>query len=209
MSELPIVAPGYEEAYAEPEDLSACLTNRCVIDRSVLTEAMQAAMNRPFFRVLRIIDLAVIAAALGLLVWSLAAKQSVITVLEALFLLGAALFFYVQQFVRYPKQAVKTQITRQALEDGTDALENRLYFTEENVANRRGEGDLILHMPYENITRVSETRRLILLTTRRRRLIPLDKHGFANGGPEELYRLLAVKAPNAKTERRSTNDPSR
>lgn len=205
MPELPIVAPGYEEENeaAEAEALSGCLTNLCVLDREVLTEAMRGAMDRPFFRVLRIVELAVIAAAIGLLIWTLAAKQDLSTVLQAVFLLAAAAFFYVQQFVRYPKKAVKNQLTRQALDDGSAALENRLYFTAENVANRRGEGEQLLHMPYENIKRVSETRRLILLTTRRNRVIPLDKRGFSNGGPAELYRLLAEKAPNAKTERRN------
>ena len=192
MPELPMVAPGYEDEYLD-ETPEGCLMNLCVLDRGVLTEAMEASMKRPFFRVLGGIELAVLLAAAGLLIWALAARQSALTVLEAVFLLAMAGFFYLQQFVLYPRRAVKNQLLRQALEDGAEALENRLWFTPENVANRRGEGDQLLHMPYENIKAVTETERLIVLTTRRNRLIPLDKAGFTNGTAEDLYRLLEDK----------------
>ena len=200
MSELPIIAPGYEEPDAESEldALSGCLMNTCVVDEAVLTEALRVAMDRPFFRVLRWVERLVMAAALGLLIWAVAAKQSVITVLEAVFLLAMAAFFYLQQFVFYPRKAVKNQLARQAVEDGQAALVNRIYFTEANVANRRGEGDLVLHMGYEKLKRLSETPRLLILTTRSNRLIPLDKRGFANGTAEDLKKLLARKAPNLK-----------
>ena len=206
MSDLPIVAPGYEEPEAGPEldALAGCLMNTCVIDRSVLTETMKAAMRRPFFRFLRWVELIVLAAALGLLIWTLAAKQDLSTVLQAVFLLAAAAFFYLQQFVFYPRRAVKNQLLRQAMDDGTTELTNRIWFTQENVANLRGDGDELRHMDYKKIKRISETRNLILLTTRRNRLISLDKKGFENGTAEDLYRLLAEKAPKAKTERRNS-----
>lgn len=200
MADLPVVAPGYEDESPD-ETPEGCLMNLCVLDRGVLTEAMEASMKRPFFRVLGGIELAVLLAAAGLLIWAVAARQSVLTVLEAIFLLAMAGFFYLQQFVLYPRRAVKNQLLRQALEDGAEALENRLWFTPENVANRRGEGDQLLHMPYENIKAVTETERLIVLTTRRNRLIPLDKAGFTNGTAEDLYRLLEDKChlrPNRK-----------
>ena len=192
MPDLPIVAPGYEDE-SRNEAPEGCLMNTCLLGRGVLTEAMTASMKRPFFRVLRGLELAVLLAAAGLLVWAFAAKQSALTVLEAVFLLVMAGFFYLQQFVLYPRKAVKNQLQRQALEEGAEALENRLWFTPENVANRRGEGDQLLHMPYENIKRVTETEHLIVLTTRRNRLIPLDKAGFTNGTAEDLYRLLEDK----------------
>lgn len=200
MAELPFVAPGYEEEIEAPEAeaLSGCLMNTCVIDKAVLTEAMGAAMRR--FRVLRGVELLVIAAALGLVIWAIAAKQAGSTLVQALFLLAAAVFFYTQQFLLYPRRAVKNQLLRQALDEGSTALENRLWFTEENVANRRGESDELRHMDYQKIKRVSETERLIVISTRSRSLIPLDKSGFENGGPEELFRLLKRKAPQARIE---------
>ena len=210
MSELPAVAPGYEDDVPqEDEALSGCLMNTCVLDKAALQEAMKASMRRPFFRVLRAIELLVAAAALGLLIWAVAAKQSSSTILQAVFLLAAALFFFVQQFILYPRRAVKNQLLRQALDEGAAALKNRLWFTEENVANRRGDSPELRHMDYKKIKRVSETRRLILLTTRRNRVIPLDKKGFENGSAEDLFRLLAVKCPKLKTERRNTNAPNR
>ncbi len=203
MSDLPIVAPGYENAApAGEEALSGCLMNRCVLDRSVLREAMKHSMRRPFFRVLGLVELAALLAAAGLLIWALLTEQSTLTILEAVFLLVMALFFFLQQFVLYPRRAVKNQLLRQALDEGAAELVNRLWFTPENVANRRGDSDQLLHMEYKKIKRVSETRRLILLTTRRNRVIPLDKNGFANGTAEDLYKLLAVKCPKLKTERR-------
>jgi len=205
MSELPAVAPGYEDDVPqEDEALSGCLMNTCVIDKAVLTESMRAAMRRPFFRVLRIVELIVIAAALGLLIWAIAAGQSASTILQAAFLLAAALFFFVQQFLLYPRRAVKNQLLRQATDEGTVALENRLWFTPENVANRRGEGDELRHMDYKKIKRVSETKNLILLTTRRNRLISLDKKGFENGTAEDLYRLLDRKCPKLKKQKNAT-----
>ena len=207
MSDLPIVAPGYEEPeeQSELEALEGCLMNTCVIDKAVLTETMKAGMRRPFFRFLFWTELLVTAAALGLLIWAVAAKQSTATILQAVFLLVMAGFFFVQQFLLYPKRAVKNQLLRQALDDGTTELTNRLWFTEENVANRRGEGDEIRHMEYKKIKRVSETKNLILLTTRRNRLISLDKKGFENGTAEDLYRLLDAKCPKLKKRKKNAS----
>ena len=200
MSDLPIVAPGYEpEAEArEAEALDGCLANTCVIDKDVLAETMKAGMRRPFFRFLFWTELVLTAAALGLVVWAILTKQQTSTILRSAFLLVMAAFFFVQQFILYPKRAVKNQLLRQAMDDGTTELTNRLWFTEENVANRRGDGEEIRHMDYKKIKRVSETRRLILLTTRRNRLIPLDKKGFENGTAEDLYILLGRKCPKLK-----------
>lgn len=77
------------------------------------------------------------------------------------------------------------------------------------MANRRGYSPELRHMDYKKIKRVTETRRLILLTTRRNRIIPLDKKGFAHGSAEDLFRLLAVKCPKLKTERRNANASGR
>lgn len=200
MSDLPVVAPGYEgpEVESELEVLSGCLMNVCVIDKAVLSETMKAAMRRPFFRFLFWMELIVMAAALGLLVWAVSTKQGTAAILQAAFLLVMAGFFFVQQFLLYPKRAVKNQLLRQAMDDGTTELTNRLWFTEENVANLRGEGGELRHMDYKKIKRVSETKNLILLTTRRNRLISLDKKGFENGTAEDLYRLLEAKCPKLK-----------
>ena len=208
MSELPIVAPGYEEPEAaapeaESEDLSGCLMNTCVIDKAVLTETMKAAMRRPFFRFLFWTELVVMAAALGLLIWAVAAKQSTAAILQAAFLLVMAGFFFVQQFLLYPKRAVKNQLLRQAMDDGTTELVNRLWFTEDSVANLRGDSDELRHMEYKKVKRVTETRNLILLTTRRNRLISLDKKGFENGTAEDLYRILEEKCPKLQKRKKA------
>ena len=205
MSDLPIVAPGYEEPEAESEldALSGCLKNTCVIDKAVLTESMKAAMRRPFFRFLFWTELIVMAAALGLLIWAIAARQSSTTILQAVFLLVMAGFFFVQQFILYPRRAVKNQLLRQAMDDGTTELTNRLWFTEDSVANLRGDSDEVRHMEYKKIKRVMETRNLILLTTRRNRLISLDKRGFENGTAEDLYRILEAKCPKLQKRKKA------
>ena len=205
MSDLPIVAPGYEEPEAESEldALSGCLKNTCVIDKAVLTESMKAAMRRPFFRFLFWTELIVMAAALGLLIWAIAARQSSTTILQAVFLLVMAGFFFVQQFILYPRRAVKNQLLRQAMDEGTTELTNRLWFTEDSVANLRGDSDEVRHMEYKKIKRVMETRNLILLTTRRNRLISLDKRGFENGTAEDLYRILEAKCPKLQKRKKA------
>ena len=196
MSELPVIAPGYEDE-TEAEDLSGCLTNVCVLDRAVLTEALRAAMQRPFFRVLRGAEIALAVICLGLLGWAVADCQPRFALLCG-FLLAMICFFYAQQFLWYPRKAVKNQLLRQALDDGAEALVNRLYFTEENVGNRRGDSAQVLHMDYGKIRRVTETERLIVLTTRTKRLIPLDKSGFENGTAEDLKALLQAKCPKLR-----------
>ena len=75
MSDLPIVAPGYVEDGPEAEDLSGCLVNTCVLSRAVLTETIRAAMNRPVFRVLRIVEPALALLCLGLLIWAVSDGQ--------------------------------------------------------------------------------------------------------------------------------------
>ncbi|MBO4418924.1 MAG: YcxB family protein [Oscillospiraceae bacterium] len=197
MPDLPIVAPGYAPEEPEAEDLSGCLTNTCVLNRAVLTETMQAAMNRPFFRVLRVGEPLLALLCLGLLIWAVTDGQPRYAIWCG-FLLVMLGFFYVQQFLLYPKKAVKNQLLRQLRDDGAAELENRLYFTQESVANRRGDSAQVLHMDYGKIRRVTETERLIVLTTRTRRLIPLDKSGFENGTVEDLNALLQAKCPKLR-----------
>ena len=192
MSDLPIVAPGYEEDAPEAEDLSGCLANVCILNQAVLTETIRAAMNRPVFRVLRIAEPVLALLCLGLLIWAVSDSQLRYAIWCG-FLLVMLVFFYVQQFLLYPKKAVKNQLRRQALDDGAAELVNRLYFTEKNVANRRGDSDQLLHMDYDKIKQITETRNLLILTTKRNRLIPLDKGGFENGSAEDLRKLLQQK----------------
>lgn len=197
MPDLPIVAPGYgEELFPETEDLSGILSNRCVVDRAVLTEAIRAAMNRPFLKVLRWVEILLCALCLGLMVKAIQGGESRLAVWcgSVAVMIG---FFYLQQFVRYPKKAVKNQLTRVAVDEGTLAPEDTLWFKDENVARRRGEQGEILHMPYGNIRRVFETRRLFVITTKHNRLIPLDKKGFADGTAEDFCRLIAEKTGKA------------
>ena len=194
MSDLPIVAPGYapEPELPETEALSGVLCNVCILNKAVLTETIGVAMNRPFFRVLRILEPLLMLFSLGLGIWAFREGRMEL-VIRCGFLLAMLVFFYLQQLVIYPRKAVKNQLRRQAMDDGAAELENRLWFTEENVANRRGESEQILHMDYDTLKRVTRTPRLLVLTTRRNRLIPLDRAGFENGTEEELLRLLYEK----------------
>lgn len=203
MPDLPPVAPGYEPEYEapQPEDVSGCLSNRCLLNEQTLTEAMKLAMQTPLFRVLRIGEPCLMAVSLVLLIWALVKKLGATPVLFYGLLLAALLFFYVQQIVLYPRRAVKNQLLRQAEDYGTLELENRLYFKEENVANRRGEAEELLHMPYEKLRSVREGERLIILITKRKNTVPLDKNGFENGTAEDFWRLIAVKAPKARCVR--------
>ena len=203
MAELPPIAPGYEPEDPPVEDVSGCLSNRCVLDKSTLNEALRTAMDTPFFRVLRILEPCLMAVTLGLLIWAAVKGLGATPILFYSLLLTALVYFYLQQFVLYPRRAVKNQILRQALNDGATAPENLLYFKAENIANRRGDAQELLHMPYEKIKRVTESRRLIVLTTRSKNLIPLDKSGFACGTAEDLWQLLAEKCPKADLRRRS------
>ena len=203
MPDLPIVAPGYEPEYEAPEaeDVGGCLANRCVLNKETFAEAMDLALRTPFFRVLRIGEPCLAAVALGLLIWAVVKRLGATTIGFYSLLLAALLYFFLQQFVFYPKRAVKNQLLRQASDYGTLELENRLYFKAENVANRRGEAEELLHMPYDRLKRIVAGERLIVLITKRKNAIPLDRDGFENGTAEDLLRLLAEKAPAAKVYR--------
>ncbi len=195
MAELPMIAPGYDESPRDSENLEDCLSNCCVIDKSVLREAMGAALRQPLLRVLGLVEPLLIALCLGMLIWTLVNKKGTGPAVLIGLVLAAVSFLCLWQFVIYPRRTVKQLLLRQALEDGSLALPNRLYFTPENVANRRGDSPRVLHMGYDRIKRVSETPRLIVLTTRRKHLIPLDKEGFSNGNAQDLYKLLRQKCP--------------
>lgn len=209
MYQLPIVAPGYGEEPPREEGLSRCLSNTCVIDKAVLTEALRGGSGPPLFP-----DPADRGAPAHRPVPGSADLDPGRPPGH-----GARGAAGLRAGIRLPAllapvhplpQKIRPRPAGEAgVEDGTLELENRLYFTQENVANRRGKRRDTLHMGYDKIKRVFETPRLIVLTTRRNRLIPLDKAGFANGGPEELYRLLTRKCPKLKTEGRSAHDPSR
>ena len=203
MSDLPIVAPGYEtEEAPERENLDGVLCNRCVLDEQTLRAAMDAAMRaNPGLRFAGILEPVLALVALGLMIWSIAARAGAAAILLSAFLLGMLIYFYLQQFVLYPKKAVKNQLLRQATGDGSLAPENRLFFREENVANLRGEAEEPLHMPYEKIKRVFADGRLIVIQTRSKNNIPLDREGFSNGTEEDFWRILRQKAPRAKLRR--------
>ena len=106
MYQLPIVAPGYGEEPPREEDLSRCLSNTCVIDKTVLTEALRGALNRPFFRILRIVEPLLIALCLGLLIWTLAARRGTGPAVLLGFVLVSVCLLYWLQFIRYPKKSV-------------------------------------------------------------------------------------------------------
>lgn len=204
MPELPVVAPGYEpeDDAPQPEDVSGCLSNRCVIDETTLRRAMAAAVKgTPLLRVLRVAEPVLAVLALGLLIWA-ALRKDTVTVIRMGFLVAMLVYCYLQQFVLYPRRAVKRQLLRQARDDGTLSLENYLYFKPENVANRRGEAEELLHMPYDRVKRVTSSDGLIVITTRRKNLIPLDPDGFFNGTEADFWRLMRTKAPKAKLGRK-------
>ena len=118
MYQLPIVAPGYGEETPQEEDLSRCLSNTCVIDKTVLTEALRGALNRPFFRILRIGEPLLIALCLGLLIWTLAARRGTGPAVLLGFVLVSVCLLYWLQFIRYPKKSVHDQLVKQAWRTG-------------------------------------------------------------------------------------------
>ncbi len=200
MSDLPVVAPGYEpEDAPERENLEGVLCNRCVLNEKTLREAMRAAMrSTPLLRILRVGEPILALLALGLLIWSLIESQSDLAVLRNVFMFIMIVYFYLQQFVFYPRKAVKNQLRRQISDDGAAELENRLFFREENVANLRGDAEVPLHMPYGKIKRVFADGRLIVISTASKNTIPLDREGFSNGTEEDFWRLIRRLAPQAK-----------
>jgi len=178
------------------------LSHRCVLSEQTLRRAMDLALKAAFFRVLRVLEPLLAAVSLALLIWALAKGLGTAPVLFYSLLLAASVFFYVQQFIRYPRRAVKNQLLRQAADWGTPEPEARLWFGPESVARCVGDADEPQHMPYEKIRSVREDGELIVLLTRSRNVIPLPKDGFENGTAEDLWRLLARRAPQARLYRR-------
>ena len=199
MPDLPIVAPGYGEEYeSEVEDLHGALRNRTIVNRGILTASLDAAMRTPFFRVLRIVEPILILVSAGLLLMAILAKQGTAAIIRNAFLLAMVLFFYIQQFFYYPKKAVRAQLLRYARDERHMNEPDILYFGDKNVARRRGEDGELLHMPYEKIKKVVESRDLFVIRTKSKNLIPLAKNGFENGDSADFRRIITEKAPQAK-----------
>lgn len=203
MAELPITAPGYETPTEaeEREDVTGVLSNRCLLNKETFTEAVNVAMHTPILRFVRYFELLLMALCVGLLLWALIGRLGAQMLIWPGFALAMLLYFYWQQFINYPKKAVKNRMVRLALDEGAEELENILYFKDENIANRRGEAETLLHMPYRKVKRLTESDRLIVITTRSRHLVPLDRQGFANGDEADFWRLITQKAPKAKRNR--------
>ena len=195
MTELPFIAPGYEEE-TPCESTEGVLQNRCLLDQTAFTEAMRASMHTPVFRIIRAVELFLMALFAGLLIWALIDRAGTGPVLEAALFLAMVSYFYVYQLILLPRKLVKKQILHYA--DGDDYTDNEIYFFPANVGNRRSPDAELLHMDYARIKRVNESEHYIVLTTRANALVPLDKARFSNGGPAELWPLLREKAPGAK-----------
>lgn len=203
MSDLPMIAPGYDAEDWEPEeDVRYVLTNRCMLNRATYTEAVHTAMGTPLLRIIRYFELFLMAVILGLLLWVIIGKLGARPIIWLGFALAMLLYFYWQQFIKYPKKAVRNRMINLALNDGVDEVENYLYFKQENIANRRGDAERLLHMPYKKVKRLTESDRLIVITTKSRHAVPLDRQGFQNGTEEDFWRLIAEKAPKAKCYRK-------
>ena len=181
------------------EELEGVLCNRCILEEQTLRRTMQAAMRaNPLLRIGKIAEPVLAVLALGLLIWAAVARMGRTAVLLNAFVLAMLCYFYLQQFVLYPRRAVKNQLLRQARDDGSLQVENRLFFTEQSVANLRGEAEEPLHMSYRKIKRVFADGGLIVIQTRSKNNIPLDRKGFSNGTEEDFWRLIRRKAPDAK-----------
>ena len=192
-----MIAPGYETSAPE-ESTVGVLSNRCLLDRPCLTEALRASMRSPLICALQAVDLGLMALFAGLLILAIVKKAGAGPIIEAALLLIMVSYFYIYQFLYLPRRLVKKQILHYATIDGY--RDNEIFFFPANVGNRRGEE--ILHMDYGRIKRVNESARYIVLTTGGSNLIPLDKTRFENGGPEDFWRLLAQYSPKTKVYRR-------
>lgn len=203
MPDLPPIAPGYETEYELPEveDVSGVLSNRCTLNKATFTEAVRVAMRAPVLRFVRYFELFLMAVCVGLLLWAVIGKLGGRMMIWPGFALAMLLYFYWQQFINYPKKAVKNRMLRLAIDDGVEELENILYFKDENIANRRGEAETLLHMPYGKVKRLTESERLIVITTKSRHLVPLDRNGFENGTEADFWTRITYKAAKAKRYR--------
>ncbi len=199
MSEEPI----RQEAAAERDPIPApCLTNESVFNRKALAEGLRAYRTGPRWIALVVIQVLLLLAAAGLLIYSIVIGQSlgpiILNCVLVVFVLG--LTFYA--LVLSPSMSARAQIRRQEESYGLKEFKTTAVFANSAVSTYREKVSDPIRMEYQNLKQIIESKNLILLVTRRRQLFLLDRGGFQNGTEEDFWRLIAEKCPQAKLIRK-------
>lgn len=169
------------------------LTNTCEYNEAYLTEALRV-QTRLVQGKKNIILLVLITGVLLFSLWAwLIDKQTRFALFAGLCVLMYGMMWYIRSV--QPKKTAKLQADRIRKEYGS--LTYRSEFREEEIAMFSPSEEEISQVSYEKLSKLVETEHLLLLLTKTRHMLLLDKRGFAGGGEAELRALLMERAPQA------------
>lgn len=174
------------------------LVNECETNQETIEEGMRAYMKASGSFIVDVVLVALLVVSMVILIALRVQGSTLLTFgLLDLFCLAMVVFRYV--FV--PRQSAKMQTRRKEELFGTGRITGKYFFMDEEIMSRTEQVVEELHLPYERIRRAVETRRLIVLITKQRQMLMLNKAGFQNGTVEDFWKLLAEKCPEAKIKR--------
>lgn len=179
-------------------DENTCLTNRCEINCKTLEEALRAFLKSPVYCVS---DVLMGCLMIAMLVVVIRTDTSPMVIIPFVVCVAMILFRY----LFLPKYSARIQMKPKAELVGTDSFPVENSFLDSEILIRvvnDGHVNEELHVSYDKLLRVVETKNLIVLITKKRQTFSLDKNGFRNGTEEDFWRLIAEKCPEAKIKRR-------
>ncbi len=138
------------------------------------------------------------------LVWVIrwAADYRVPVYTQTLFWLSiVAVALYVWLIVREifaPRTFAKRETRRIQETYGTDRIEIRAAFFDDEVAFHNLASNAEMHLPYTSLKLLTETKDLFLIRTQQKQLIALAKYGFSGVTVEGFRAFMDEKCPNAK-----------
>ena len=183
-------------------DDHTCLMNQCETDGETLEEAQRAYMERPAGRAIDICFLFFLVIAVAALILEHVFEFRSRITAQSVFLMVYSTAMLVWRQVFFPKRWAKTSLRRRQELYGVAQLTEKKYFLDNELMVRTEQIEEELHLSYAVFHRVIETKNLIVLFTKQRLMITLDKNGFQNGTAEDFWKLIAEKCPEAKLKRR-------
>lgn len=186
----------------ETAQATPALTNECEFNRENLETSLRAYMKTPMNIVADVLYVAIIVTQ----ILSMAIPRAMgipITIRPlSILVIVIGVFMLCWRHLFLPKYSAKVQIKRREELLGVDRFPMELELRDDALVSRVPQFNEERSLPYDKLRRIQETEKLIVLITKQRQLMTLDKAGFRNGTEEDFWRLISEKCPDAKRKRR-------
>ena len=184
-------------------DENVNLVNECEYSQERLADAYRATRKTPrfiFWIVILLVCAAFFAAEAVKVVRNRAYMPLWLVILCPLLALVYVGFICYHVFFA-PKVAAKRSERRSRELSGGEPPRQLASFSEHEVTFHTEKPLTELSLGYDVFKTVIERKSQIILCTKQKRMILLDKNGFQNGTVEDFWKLIAEKCPEAKLKR--------